>query len=53
MATAATSRWERETWPIFRKLVDEVPEAGIHLQSKSERSPTHFALCGMWSPAFG
>lgn len=37
MATAANSRWERETWPELKRLATEVPEAGIHLQSKLSR----------------
>jgi hypothetical protein len=33
MATAATSRWERQTWPELKRLAVEVPEAGVHIQS--------------------
>lgn len=47
MATAANSRWERETWPELKRLATEVPEAGIHLQSKLRREKevtTNFSL---------
>ncbi|KAK7958406.1 D-amino-acid oxidase-like protein [Apiospora saccharicola] len=30
MATEASSRWERQTWPELKRLAEEVPEAGIH-----------------------
>ncbi|KAK8090720.1 hypothetical protein PG994_000225 [Apiospora phragmitis] len=30
MATKASSRWERQTWPELKRLAEEVPEAGIH-----------------------
>lgn len=33
MATKASSRWERQTWPELKKLAEEVPEAGIHKMS--------------------
>ncbi|KAB5577821.1 D-amino-acid oxidase-like protein [Coniochaeta sp. 2T2.1] len=32
MATEADSRWERRTWPVLKKLAEEVPAAGIHFQ---------------------
>lgn len=34
MATEKNSSWERRTWPEIKRLAVEVPEAGIHLQSK-------------------
>ena len=34
MSTKAGSRWERNTWAYLKQLVVEVPEAGIHFQSK-------------------
>ncbi|KAI0132093.1 D-amino acid oxidase-like protein [Xylariales sp. AK1849] len=30
MASEASSRWERQTWPELKRLAVEVPEAGIH-----------------------
>lgn len=35
MATAESSEWERRTWYEFKRLVEEVPEAGVHFQSAS------------------
>ncbi|OIW28787.1 nucleotide-binding domain-containing protein [Coniochaeta ligniaria NRRL 30616] len=32
MAVEADSRWERNTWPVLKKLAEEVPAAGIHFQ---------------------
>lgn len=34
MSAQENSRWERRTWPELQKLAAEVPEAGIHFQSK-------------------
>ena len=34
MAVEKDSRWEKRTWPELKRLADEVPEAGIHLQSQ-------------------
>lgn len=34
MSTPETSRWERRTFPELIRLANEVPEAGIHLQSE-------------------
>lgn len=34
MATEEKSKHERRTWPELKRLCDEVPEAGIHSQSK-------------------
>ncbi|KAK3988468.1 hypothetical protein QBC44DRAFT_329097 [Cladorrhinum sp. PSN332] len=33
MALDRDSRWERRTWPELRRLVKEVPEAGLHIQT--------------------
>jgi D-amino-acid oxidase len=38
MAVEADSRWERGSWPEFKKLAAEVPEAGVHFLSLSSRS---------------
>lgn len=35
MSTTENSRWERRTWPEIKRLAEEVPEAGIHFQSKA------------------
>lgn len=35
MADAAGSKWENNTWPELARLAKDVPEAGIHFQSKS------------------
>ncbi|KAI1863176.1 uncharacterized protein JN550_009702 [Neoarthrinium moseri] len=32
MSTLENSRWERETWPILKKIAVQTPEAGVHLQ---------------------
>ncbi|KAJ4209902.1 D-amino acid oxidase [Fusarium falciforme] len=32
MATEESSEWERRTWYEFKRLVEEVPEAGVHFQ---------------------
>jgi D-amino-acid oxidase len=32
MATQENSRWERRTWVEFKRLCEQVPEAGIHFQ---------------------
>ncbi|ROT42924.1 FAD dependent oxidoreductase [Sodiomyces alkalinus F11] len=32
MSFEENSRWERRTWPVLKKLAEEVPEAGIHFQ---------------------
>ncbi|KAH7319827.1 FAD dependent oxidoreductase [Stachybotrys elegans] len=32
MSTAQESRWERRTWLELKRLVENVPEAGIHIQ---------------------
>lgn len=34
MADAAGSKWESNTWPELARLAKDVPEAGIHFQSK-------------------
>ncbi|GAB1319654.1 D-amino acid oxidase [Madurella fahalii] len=33
MSIDKDSRWERRTWPELRRLVAEVPEAGLHIQT--------------------
>lgn len=38
MALDKDSRWERRTWPELRRLAAEVPEAGLHVQSKDSTS---------------
>lgn len=35
MSTVENSIWEKRTWPELKRLAQEVPEAGIHFQSKS------------------
>jgi len=42
MAVEESNRWERRTWPELQRLAAEVPEAGIHFQSK-ESSSAHTA----------
>ncbi|KAI5463486.1 FAD dependent oxidoreductase [Mariannaea sp. PMI_226] len=32
MAPEKNKRWESRTWPYFKQLTEEVPEAGIHFQ---------------------
>jgi D-amino-acid oxidase len=32
MATEENKRWESRTWPVFKKLTETYPEAGIHFQ---------------------
>jgi D-amino-acid oxidase len=34
MADELHSRYERATWPIVKQLAKDVPEAGLHFQSK-------------------
>lgn len=34
------ARWEAETWPFLSELAKNVPEAGIHFQSKCTSSGT-------------
>lgn len=38
MAEASNDRWERRSWPELKRLAEEVPESGIHIQS--EKDPT-------------
>jgi D-amino-acid oxidase len=33
MAEEKEKRWESQTWKELKRLVEEVPEAGIHFQS--------------------
>ena len=39
MALEKDSRWEARTWPVFRQLAAEVPEAGLHIQSEQHPLP--------------
>jgi hypothetical protein len=34
MADAAGSKYEKNSWPELARLAKDVPEAGIHFQSK-------------------
>ncbi|RDA95128.1 hypothetical protein CP533_2163 [Ophiocordyceps camponoti-saundersi (nom. inval.)] len=44
MADRENSRWERRTWPELKRLAEQVPEAGIHFQSKAlAANPLKFA----------
>lgn len=42
MATKENKRWESRTWPVFKKLCETVPEAGIHFQSEYRKDARHF-----------
>jgi len=40
MATEKNSSWESRSWLELKRLALEVPEAGIHLQSKKDTLAT-------------
>lgn len=44
MSTRENSRWERRTWPEIKRITEEVPEAGIHFQSKPHASEEDMML---------
>lgn len=39
VASGSESRWEKNTWPELARLAKDVPEAGIHFQSKHPATP--------------
>lgn len=39
MADDENSRYERRSWPELKRLAEQVPEAGIHFQSKLSPLP--------------
>lgn len=51
MSSREDSRWERRTWPVLKKLTEQVPEAGIHFQkSHIFRRDKDMAKPGEYSP---
>ena len=40
MSSKEDSKWERKTWYELKRLCQNVPEAGIHFQSKASYHPT-------------